>query len=49
MLVAATGTWDSVLLTAAFCSLLAGLVAKFVLVPMRKRMRVNLADEVTVR
>jgi OFA family oxalate/formate antiporter-like MFS transporter len=49
MLVAATGTWDSVLLTAAFCSLLAGLVAKFVLVPMRKRMRVNLAAEVTVR
>ncbi len=39
MLVTATGTWNSVLLTASFCSLLAGVVAKFVLVPMRKRMR----------
>jgi OFA family oxalate/formate antiporter-like MFS transporter len=38
MLVAATGTWNSVLLTAAFCSLMAGVLAKFVLVPMRKRM-----------
>jgi len=38
MLVAATGTWNSVLLTASFCSLLAGLLARFVLVPMRQRM-----------
>jgi OFA family oxalate/formate antiporter-like MFS transporter len=38
MLVAATGTWNSVLLAAAISSLLAGVVAKFVLVPMRKKM-----------
>jgi OFA family oxalate/formate antiporter-like MFS transporter len=40
MLVAATGTWNSVLLTASFCSLLAGLMARFLLAPMRRRMRV---------
>ena len=39
MLVAATGTWNSVLLAAAFCSLLAGLLAKFALVPMRRKLR----------
>jgi OFA family oxalate/formate antiporter-like MFS transporter len=39
MLVAATGTWNSVLLSASFCSLLAGILARFALVPMRKRMR----------
>lgn len=39
MLVAATGTWNSVLITASACSLTAGLLAKFVLVRMRKRMR----------
>jgi len=38
MLVTATGTWNSVLLSAALCSLMAGLLAKFVLVPMRKKM-----------
>jgi len=38
MLVAFTGTWNSVLLTAAGCSLLAGLLARFVLGPMRRRM-----------
>jgi OFA family oxalate/formate antiporter-like MFS transporter len=40
MLVTATGTWNSVLLTASFCSVLAGVLAKFLLAPMRKRMRV---------
>ena len=39
MLVAVTGTWNSVLLAASFCSLLAGILARFLLVPMRKRMR----------
>ena len=39
MLVAATGTWNSVLLAASFCSLLAGLLARFALVPMRQRLR----------
>jgi len=39
MLVAATGTWNSVLLAAAFCSLTAGLLARFLLVPMRLRMQ----------
>jgi OFA family oxalate/formate antiporter-like MFS transporter len=38
LLVAATGTWNSVLLTAALCSLLAGLLAKFALVPLRARL-----------
>jgi OFA family oxalate/formate antiporter-like MFS transporter len=38
MLVAATGTWNSVLLAAACCSLMAGILAKFVLVPMRKKL-----------
>jgi OFA family oxalate/formate antiporter-like MFS transporter len=38
MLVAATGSWNSVLLTASLCSLIAGLLAKFLLVPMRRRM-----------
>jgi OFA family oxalate/formate antiporter-like MFS transporter len=38
MLVAATGRWNSVLLAAALCSLMAGVLAKFVLVPMRKKM-----------
>ncbi len=37
VLVAATGTWNSVLLTAALSSLLAGVIAKFLLVPMRRR------------
>ncbi len=39
MLVAATGTWNSVLLAASASSLTAGLLARFVLVPMRRRMR----------
>jgi OFA family oxalate/formate antiporter-like MFS transporter len=39
LLVAATGTWNSVLLAASCCSLMAGLLAKFVLGPMRRRMR----------
>ena len=38
MLVAVTGTWNSVLLAAAISSLMAGIVAKFVLVPMRRKM-----------
>jgi OFA family oxalate/formate antiporter-like MFS transporter len=33
-----TGTWSSFLLTASICSLAAGLLAKFVLVPMRRRL-----------
>jgi len=41
ILVTATGTWNSVLLTAAFCSVLAGVLARFVLVPMRMRMRAS--------
>jgi MFS transporter, OFA family, oxalate/formate antiporter len=38
LLMLATGTWTSVLLTAAACSLASGVLAKFVLVPMRKRL-----------
>ena len=38
LLVAATGTWTSVLLTAAASSLLAGLLAKFLVAPMRIRL-----------
>jgi MFS transporter, OFA family, oxalate/formate antiporter len=37
-LTGATGTWSSVLFAAAFCSLMAGVLAKFALVPMRKRL-----------
>src|SRR3954452_21954829 len=33
-----TGTWTTVLFAAAACSLLAGVLAKFALVPMRKRL-----------
>jgi hypothetical protein len=44
MLVAATGSWNSTLLGAAFCSLAAGLIARFVLVPMRRRMRDRFAE-----
>jgi OFA family oxalate/formate antiporter-like MFS transporter len=36
LLTGMTGTWTSVLFAAGFCSLLAGLLAKFALVPMRK-------------
>jgi OFA family oxalate/formate antiporter-like MFS transporter len=36
-----TGTWSSVLIAAGFCSLLAGVLAKFALVPMRQRLIVN--------
>lgn len=39
ILVAATGTWNSVLLAASGSSLLAGVVAKFILVPLRRKMR----------
>ncbi len=39
MLVAATGTWNSVLIAASVSSLLAGLLARFVLVPLRMKMR----------
>jgi OFA family oxalate/formate antiporter-like MFS transporter len=35
MMVAATGSWNSVLLAASACSLLAGVLARFVLAPMR--------------
>src|SRR5262249_34692858 len=38
LLVTATGTWSSVLLAASVCSLAAGVLAKFALVPMRKRL-----------
>src|SRR3954454_5052490 len=38
LLTGLTGTWSSVLFAAAFCSLLAGMLAKFALVPMRKRL-----------
>jgi OFA family oxalate/formate antiporter-like MFS transporter len=37
VLVVATGTWNSVLLAAAGCSLLAGLLARFALAPLRIR------------
>jgi MFS transporter, OFA family, oxalate/formate antiporter len=33
-----TGTWSSVLMAAGVCSLSAGILAKFVLVPMRQRL-----------
>jgi OFA family oxalate/formate antiporter-like MFS transporter len=39
LLVTATGTWNSVLLTAAGCSVLAGLLSRFVLGPLRRRLR----------
>jgi OFA family oxalate/formate antiporter-like MFS transporter len=38
LLTGVTGSWSSVLFAAAFCSLLAGVLAKFALVPMRKRL-----------
>ena len=38
LLVTATGNWSSVLLAASVCSLAAGVLAKFALVPMRKRL-----------
>jgi MFS transporter, OFA family, oxalate/formate antiporter len=38
LLMVATGTWTSVLLAASVCSLTSGVLAKFVLVPMRKRL-----------
>ncbi len=38
LLVTATGTWTSVLLTACVCSLGAGFMAKFVVAPMRRRL-----------
>ena len=41
VLVTATGTWNSVLLAASACSLMAGLLARFALVPLRKRMRMQ--------
>jgi len=37
---AETGTWTSVLVAASVCSLASGVLAKFVLVPMRKRLAV---------
>jgi OFA family oxalate/formate antiporter-like MFS transporter len=37
VLATATGTWISVLLTAAVFSMLAGLLAKFLLAPMRRK------------
>jgi OFA family oxalate/formate antiporter-like MFS transporter len=40
VLVAATGSWLSVLLVTGICSLAAGLVAKFVLSPMRRKLLV---------
>lgn len=38
LLMVATGAWTSVLLVASVCSLASGLLAKFVLVPMRQRL-----------
>ena len=38
LLVTATGTWTSVLLAACICSLGAGILAKFVVAPMRVRL-----------
>ena len=38
LLMVATGAWTSVLLVASACSLTSGLLAKFVLVPMRQRL-----------
>jgi OFA family oxalate/formate antiporter-like MFS transporter len=38
LLMVATGAWTSVLLVASACSLASGLLAKFVLVPMRQRL-----------
>jgi len=41
LLTGITGNWSSVLFAAAFCSLLAGVLAKFALVPMRKKLLVE--------
>ncbi len=41
LLTGVTGTWSSVLITAGFCSLLAGVLAKFALVGMRQRLIVD--------
>ena len=38
LLMVATGSWASVLLAASVCSLASGVLAKFVLVPMRKKL-----------
>lgn len=38
VLMAKTGSWGSVLITAAACSMAAALLAKFVLVPMRRKL-----------
>ncbi len=48
MLVAATGSWNSTLLAASIGSLLAGLIARFVLVPMRKKMRDRFAEAIAL-
>jgi MFS transporter, OFA family, oxalate/formate antiporter len=48
-LTGATGTWSSVLFAASFCSLMAGVLAKFALVPMRKRLLLRVrGKEITV-
>jgi MFS transporter, OFA family, oxalate/formate antiporter len=41
-----TGSWSSVLFAAAVCSFAAGLLAKFVLVPMRKRLVAKYSETV---
>jgi OFA family oxalate/formate antiporter-like MFS transporter len=46
MIVAATGTWNTVLLAAAVCSLLAGLLARFLLAPLRKRLQIAIPASV---
>ncbi len=43
ILVASTGTWTSVLVAAACCSILAGVLAKFVVVPMRRKLQATRA------
>ena len=45
LLVSATGTWTSVLLAACICSMAAGFMAKFVLVPMRRRLAARYASQ----
>jgi len=45
VLVSATGTWTSVLLAACICSVAAGLLAKFVVAPMRLRLAARYAKE----
>jgi OFA family oxalate/formate antiporter-like MFS transporter len=52
LLTGATGAWSSVLFAACFCSLAAGVLAKFALVPLRRRLAVLAnppAQEISIR